>query len=169
MGDPAFRAEFSRWTGRASDQPDGVPADAGTPTEPYDSWVLRDYTGATGPARPPGKDFEAEPLIAVLTTHLIGAAADLQAGQALQRVLLTATADGLTTSFLSHIVEVPQTREELRRLISGTRPPQAVLRIGRGWPVPPTARRDPVDLIALGERGQPSQTSGRRPARGMPR
>jgi hypothetical protein len=43
---------------------------------------------------------------------------------------------------------VPQTREELRRLISATNPPQAVLRIGRGWPVAPTARRDAPDLVA---------------------
>lgn len=148
MGDAAFRAEFTRWTGRADDQIDGVPATAGTPAEPQDRWVLRDYTGGNRPVRPPGKDFETEPLIAVLTTHLSGPAADVQAGQALQRVLLTATADGLATSFLSHVVEVPQAREELRRLIAGTRPPQAVLRIGHGWPVPPTGRRAPADLIA---------------------
>jgi hypothetical protein len=148
MADPAFRAEFTRWTGRADDLADGVPATAGTPAEPQDRWVLRDYTGGIRSGRVAGKDFETEPLIAVLTSHLTGPAADIQAGQALQRVLLTATADGLATSFLSHVVEVPQAREELRRLISGTRPPQAVLRIGRGWPVPPTGRRAPTDLIA---------------------
>jgi nitroreductase len=147
MADPAFCAEFARWTGRADDHADGVPAAAGTPAEPQDRWVLRDYTGGIRPARPPGKDFEPEPLIAVLTSHLRGPAADVQAGQALQRVLLTATADGLSTSFLSHVVEVPQAREEVRRLIAGTRPPQAVLRIGHGWPVPPTGRRAPADLI----------------------
>ena len=148
MNDPAFRAEFARWTGRTDDQDDGVPAAAGSPAEPQDRWVLRDYTGGTRPGRVPGKDFETEPLIAVLTAHLIGPPAEIQAGQALQRVLLTATADGLATSFLSHVVEVPQAREELRRLISGTRPPQVVLRIGRGWPVPPTGRRAPEDMIA---------------------
>jgi hypothetical protein len=148
MADPAFRDEFARWTGRAGDDADGVPAGAGTPGATQDRWVLRDFTGGTAPDRLPGKDFEPEPIVAVLTSHLSGPAADVQAGQALQRVLLTATADGLATSFLSHVVEVPQTREELRRLISGVMPPQAVLRIGRGWPVPPTARRDPADLIA---------------------
>jgi hypothetical protein len=148
MDDPAFRAEFERWTGRTDGQVDGVPVTAGSTAEPQDKWVLRDYTGGTRPERVPGKDFETEPLIAVLATHLTGPDAEIQAGQALQRVLLTATADGLTTSFLSHVVEVPQAREELRRLISGTRPPQAVLRIGRGWPVPPTGRRPPADLIA---------------------
>ena len=71
----------------------------------------------------------------------------MQVGQALQRVLLTATAAGLATSFLSQVVEVPQTREELRRLIGGTRPPQAVLRIGHGWPVAATPRREAGDLL----------------------
>jgi len=145
--DPAFRAEFERWTGRTDGQIDGVPVTSGSPAEPQDRWVLRDYTGGARPGRVPGKDFETEPLIAVLATHLTGPAAEIQAGQALQRVLLAATAQGLATSFLSHVVEVPQAREELRRLISGTRPPQAVLRIGRGWPVPPTGRRSPADLI----------------------
>ncbi|TQM36909.1 hypothetical protein FB388_4098 [Pseudonocardia cypriaca] len=147
MADAAFRGEFARWTGRTDGQADGVPAIAGTPAEPQDRWVLRDYTGGNRPARQPGKDFEPEPLIAVLTTHFSGPAAEVQAGQALQRVLLTATAEGLATSFLSHVVEVPQAREEVRRLIAGTRPPQAVLRIGHGWAVPPTSRRAPADLI----------------------
>jgi nitroreductase len=151
--DPAFRAEFARWTGRPDDGSDGVPAAAGTPGEPQDPWVLRDYTGGGRPPRAEGKDFETEPLIAVLTTHASGPPADVQAGQALQRILLSATAEGLAVSFLSHIVEVPRAREELRRLISGTRPPQAVLRVGRGWPVPPTRRRDPVDLIAADHAG----------------
>jgi hypothetical protein len=71
----------------------------------------------------------------------------VHAGQALQRVLLTATGEGLATSLLSHIVEVPQVRDELQHLIGATQAPQAVLRIGRGWPVPPAGRRDPTDLI----------------------
>ena len=66
----------------------------------------------------------------------------------LQRVLLKATAAGLATASLSQVVEVPQTREELRRLIGGTRPPQAVLRIGHGWPVAATPRRKSADLLA---------------------
>ena len=54
---------------------------------------------------------------------------------------------GLSVSFLSQIVEVAAAREELRRLVSGTRPPLAVLRIGRGYPVPATPRRDVADLL----------------------
>ena len=149
--DPDFRAELAAWSTRPTEQRDGVSAEAGGPTpEPYDRWVMRDFTGGTGRPRVPGKDFEEEPLIAVLTSHLSGTTAEVQVGQALQRVLLTATASGLATSFLSQVVEVPQTREELRRLIGGTRPPQAVLRFGHGWPVVASPRRESEDLLAPG-------------------
>jgi hypothetical protein len=65
----------------------------------------------------------------------------------MQHVLLTATAEGLATSFLSHVVEVPLAREELRRLVGATRPPQVVLRIGHGWPTGGTPRRSAADLV----------------------
>jgi hypothetical protein len=148
MSDPLFRAELERWTSRPPSDASGVPPTAsGPPPEPQDRWVLRDYTGGVSRPRVAGKDFEADPLIAVLTTHLAGPDAEIQAGQAMQRVLLTATAEGLATSFLSHVVEVPQARDELRRLIGATQPPQVVLRIGRGWPVPATPRRSSADLL----------------------
>lgn len=146
--DPAFRAEFTNWVAVAPEHPDGVPTHAGgTLPEPQDNWVLRDFTSGTGPNRIRGKDFEPQPVIAVLSSHLSGPSAEVQVGQALQRVLLTATTNGLATSLLSHIVEVPHTREELRRLIGGARPPQAVLRIGHGWPVPEVPRRAVEDLL----------------------
>ncbi|WP_214403689.1 nitroreductase [Pseudonocardia lacus] len=113
-----------------------------------DRWALRGVSGAD-----PADGRESEPLIAVLTAHLSGHSADVQAGQALQKVLLTATAEGLSASFLSQVVEVPQTRERLRRLVHGIRAPHAVLRIGRGWPVPATPRRPVADLLAAGPDG----------------
>jgi nitroreductase len=146
--DPAFRAELAAWTAAAPGRRDGVPAQAGgARPEVQDVWVLRDFTAGTGVDRVPGKDFEREPVIAVLSSHLSGPTAEIQVGQALERVLLTASTNGLATSFLSHVVEVPHAREELRRLISGSRPPQAVLRIGHGWPVGTTPRRDVGDLL----------------------
>jgi nitroreductase len=146
MSDPQFRAELQHWLTDTGDS--GVPATAAGPLpEPQDQWVLRDFTGGNVPPRVPGKDFETEPLIGVLTPYLSGAEGEIQAGQAMQRVLLTATAGGLATSFLSHLVEVPPAREQLRRLIGATQPPQVVLRIGHGWPVPTTPRRNAADLL----------------------
>ncbi|MBW0117795.1 Acg family FMN-binding oxidoreductase [Pseudonocardia abyssalis] len=156
LADPAFTAELRSWTGTGPDRRDGVPAGAGGPRPaPQDRWVLRDFGAGTAPDRVPGKDFEHDPLIAVLTSHLTGRRAEVQTGRALQRLLLAATADGLAASFLSQIVEVPGPRDQLRRLIGATRPPQVVLRIGRGWPVSATPRLAVADLIM----GEPSHRS----------
>lgn len=145
MADPAFVSELQAWTGRSEDRADGVPARAGGPLPPPNStWVLRDFSGG-GAA--PGHTYEADPVIGVLSAHDDGPREEVRAGEALQRVLLTATVHGLAVSFLSQLVEVPEARSSLQRLVSGTKPPQVVLRIGHGWPVPRTPRRDPLDLI----------------------
>lgn len=147
MSDPAYVAELAAWTGRSGTS-DGVPVSAaGARPEAHDPWVLRDFSAGAAVTRVPGKDFEEDPLIAVLGSHLGGRTGEVHAGQALQRVLLTATSEGLSVSMLSQIVEVPATRERLRNLIGGTQPPQAVLRVGRGWPVVPTPRRKVEDLV----------------------
>lgn len=160
LADPEFRAELQRWTGVDADRTDGVPAGAGGPAPlRTDGWIHRDFTGGTAAPLASGLTYEHEPLVAVLTTHLAGPMADVQAGQALQRVLLTATADGLAVSPLSQVVEVMETREQLRHLIRSTRAPHAVLRIGRGWPVSGAPRRPLVDLL------DPSGTSDPEPAR----
>jgi hypothetical protein len=65
----------------------------------------------------------------------------VQAGQALERMLLTATSLGLAASFLSPIVEVPSVREDLRRMLGVSIEPQAVLRFGVGADIPSTPRR----------------------------
>ena len=83
----------------------------------------------------------------MISPFTFGTSADITAGQAMQVVLLTATVEGLAASFLSHLVEVEQTREQLRRLIRASHNPQVVLRIGRGWPVPSTPRRAVTDLL----------------------
>jgi hypothetical protein len=125
-----------------------VPVSAGGPLPaPQDRWVLRDFTAGTGRDRVPGKDFEYEPLIAVLTATLSGGLGDVQAGEALQRVLLTATAEGLAVSFLSQLVEVPDVRDAVQRLIGALRTPAVVLRIGYGWPTTRTPRRAVPDLL----------------------
>ncbi|MCW0216268.1 MAG: nitroreductase [Pseudonocardia sp.] len=144
--DPDFLAEITAWTGREPGRRDGVPASAGGPQPlPNEAWVMRDYTAGTGRVGGPG--FEADPLIGVLSVHADGPREDIRAGEALERILLTATVHGLSVSFLSQLVEVPDIRTRMRRLISGTRPPLAVLRIGHGWPIAATPRLDAGDLV----------------------
>ena len=148
--DTEFLTEFAMWTGRDGQSFDGVPIrSAGPLPEPQDEWVLRDFSAGTGQRRIPGKDFEPEPLIAVVGSFQDTPPAQLQAGQAMQRVLLTATVHGLSASFLSQVVEVEETRAELRKLLGGGLWPQTVLRIGHGTPVPATPRRSLEDVMEL--------------------
>ncbi|MFC5137311.1 Acg family FMN-binding oxidoreductase [Actinomycetospora rhizophila] len=123
--DPAWRAEQEAWTGRGEGALDGVPA-AGPRPPRDDPWRVRDLTGGAGdPDRP-----DRHAAIGVLATAHDLPLAHLQAGQALQRVLLTATVHGLGASFVAPPVEVPSTRAALRVLLGGALWPQAVLRLG---------------------------------------
>jgi len=148
LADPEFQAEWAYWTGRTDHAPDGVHVRSSGPApEPQDKWAVRDFGGGRARERVTGKDFEPDPLIAVVGSFSDGVPSWLQAGQAMQRVLLTATAAGLTASFISQVTEVPAIRRDLRTLIGGAVWPQTVLRIGYGSPVPPTPRRDIDDVL----------------------
>ncbi|MEV6899227.1 hypothetical protein [Amycolatopsis sp. NPDC051372] len=82
-------------------------------------------------------DFAAAPgrlLVAVGSLHDTPLA-QLQAGQAVQRVLLTAAAAGLSAAHWSDTL-TPARRRDLRRLLGGGMWPQTLLRLGHGAPVP---------------------------------
>ncbi|MET9232255.1 nitroreductase family protein [Lentzea sp. NPDC003310] len=145
LDDEAVQAELAAFTGHRPDAADGVPAgSAGVRPEMQDEWVFRDFQG---PERHPGKDYESDPLVVVLCSFYDGPLGDLQAGQALQRVLLTATTFGLSASFMSQPIEVKRVREDLRRALGGSLVPQTVLRVGFSTPVPATPRRAVAELL----------------------
>jgi hypothetical protein len=142
--DPRYQAELSGWV-HAAAGPDGIPVAAGGPRpEPQDLLPRRAFSDRP---RAVGRDFEPEPLVAVL-----GSAADrpidqIMAGQALQRLLLTATDAGLTSSMMSQPIEVPAARDQLRRSLSRSGAPQLTLRIGYGDPGPSTGRRELDEVL----------------------
>ncbi|WP_290059513.1 Acg family FMN-binding oxidoreductase [Amycolatopsis solani] len=142
LADPAFLAEWRHWTARGPDSRDGVPEyAAGRPPSADGGWVLRDFG-----TRHRNRADHAEPLVVVLGSFDDTRVDRIRAGQAMQRVLLTATAAGLDASFISQPVEVPSIRAELRRLLGGGLWPQIVLRLGRGTPTPWTPRRALEDV-----------------------
>jgi nitroreductase len=144
--DPAYRAEQAEWV-RAAPAPDGVPTVAGGPSgEPQDVLPARGFGGRN---RAPGRDFEPEPLVAVLGSAGNTATDQVLAGQALQRLLLTATDAGLSASMLSQPIEVPGAREALRLSLGRFGPPQMVMRIGYGQPGWPTPRRSVDEVLDL--------------------
>ena len=105
------------------------PRAGGPPPEPHDFLSRRDFGGA---ALKPGREFERDPLVAVLGSRGDLPQDDLVAGQALQRVLLTATRAGLVTSLISQPIEVPAVREELRVGLRRFGSPKMLLRTGYG-------------------------------------
>jgi nitroreductase len=142
--DPAYSRELLDWT-RAEPAADGVPTYAGGPSpEPHDLLPARPFGDRP---RRPGRDFEPEPLVAVLGSAGDTPTDQLSAGQALQRVLLTATRESLAVSPLSQPIEVPAAREQLRLALGRFGVPQMVLRIGYGAPGTPTPRRGPTDVV----------------------
>ncbi len=143
VGDPAFLAEWRYWTARAPGARDGVPEyAAGAMPSNNGGWVLRDFGSL-----PRDRTDHSEPLVVVIGSFDDTPVDRVQAGQAMQRVLLTATVAGLDASFISQPVEVPAVRAELRRLLGGGLWPQIVLRLGRGTPVPWTPRRSLDDVM----------------------
>ncbi|WP_410600911.1 Acg family FMN-binding oxidoreductase [Amycolatopsis sp. lyj-90] len=140
LADPAFHAELGRWTGLGASTRDGVPAYAteGAPTD--ESWLLEEF-GATHTGTRP------DPLVVVIGSLTDGRLDRLQAGQALQRVLLTATGAGVDASFISPPILVRAARAELRRLLGCGVWPQVLLRVGYGSPLPWTPRRPLEDVL----------------------
>ncbi|MEV4143791.1 nitroreductase family protein [Amycolatopsis sp. NPDC049691] len=143
--DPAFRAEAAYWTHREADSPDGVPKIAsGPPPHGHGVVSLRaSHENEDLPAR----EYEQEPLLGAVLTRDRGPHAEVRAGMAMQRVLLTATAEGLATSFLSQPFETPHTRASLDRLFAGIGQPHTLLRIGYGYPTRLTSRRPVEDVL----------------------
>jgi hypothetical protein len=142
--DVTYQSEMAGWT-HIDLAPDGVPVPAGAHTaEPQDLLPQRSFTEHR---RAPGRDYEAEPLIGVLGVPGDGKTDQIVAGQALQKVLLTATDAGLAASMLSQPIEVPAARDQLRRSLRRAGIPQIALRIGYGQPGTAAPRRDLADVL----------------------
>jgi len=142
--DTRYQSEMTGWT-HLDTAPDGIPAMAGAPIpEPQDLLPQRPFTDHR---RAPGRDYEPEPLIGILGTPGNTNTDQLTAGQALQKVLLTATDTGLAASMLSQPIEVPTARDQLRRSLGRTGIPQLAIRLGYGQPGHPTPRRDLDDVL----------------------
>jgi hypothetical protein len=106
---------------------------------------------APGPGGGDDLDVEPDRLVVVIGSLHDTALARLQAGQAMQRVLLTATAAGLSASLSSQAMAVPATRRELRQLLGGGLWPQIMLRLGHGTAVLPLTRTRLEDVVVSDE------------------
>lgn len=160
----AFRDEFSLWCrGVGDERRDGLPGASLGRGEIVSQIapMLRTFDLGSSRAARNEELAHGSPLLAALVTDdgteeaTAGREAPwLRAGQALARVLLTATGNGVGASFLNQAVEVEASRLRLTRLlekIEGPKAsPQIVLRFGRpSRALPPPTPRRPVEEILV--------------------
>lgn len=155
-----FRVELDRWVGRgATAEGVGIPlVNVGTAlaTGPLGEFPLRDFDGDRGALTLPIAPAEAHPGIAVLCTLDDRRADWLRAGQALHRMLLSASAVGVVASFVNQPLEIPELRAQVRDELEPDGYPQVILRLGRpAEPLPPPTPRRPVRDVLLPPAGVP--------------
>ena len=155
--------ELARWTpAPGSGCRDGVPATSyparAEHTQPY--FPGRDFARGHGwgmPPLSPATSHRAAGVAGLLTTTADRPADWVNAGQALQRMLLTASTCGAAVALHSQPLELPWLREFIRTQLSDGACPHLVLRIGLVTQVAVSVRRDPDDVLFLigGDRAGP--------------
>jgi hypothetical protein len=141
QGDPAYLAELESWVRTDPAAVDGVPVGAVPSGDPHDrpsNWTIRDFVVGTREhdgSRPVGDPDAPPPEVERPTVVLMGTDGDdrhawLQAGRALGRVLLHATAAGAAASPLTQALDWPATRARMRGRLSLVGHPQMLLRMG---------------------------------------
>jgi nitroreductase len=150
--DPGRSEELEHWTrigADSADAADGIPEYAFGPRKRDGRAPVRDFAGR----RPvPGRGaaaFEHTPHLVLLGTPGDRPADWLKAGQALERVLLLATVNGLSTSLTSHALEWPDLRRFVRDPQTAMGSVQMVLRLGYGPEAPGTPRRPVEDVLDI--------------------
>ncbi|MGX1881589.1 Acg family FMN-binding oxidoreductase [Streptomyces sp. NPDC055287] len=146
---PDVQEEIARWTrtDAGDTSADGIPNYALGPRPHEGRAVVRDFAGGEPIDGRETATFEKAPCLAALGTQRDGRADWLHAGQALERVLLRATLDGIATSLSSHALEWPELRWAVRDPLSAMGHAQMLLRLGYGPAAPATPRRPVSDVL----------------------
>ncbi|MGW7681595.1 Acg family FMN-binding oxidoreductase [Kribbella sp. NPDC054772] len=147
--DTARTAERRQWVG-GDRETDGVPSSALGSRIAGGDPLKRELAATEGDAERPVATFEREPQLAVLATRYDGPIEWLRAGQALEHVLLEATARRVATSLLNQAIEHEELRLQINDPLGPWQRPQAVIRFGYGSAVPATPRRAIGDVL-IGE------------------
>jgi nitroreductase len=163
QSDPAYVAELQHWLRTDPAAVDGVPVEAVPSGDPHarpSNWLIRDFVVGRREQQPflPAGDPDAPPPeVERPTAILMGTDGDgrydwLQAGRALGRVLLHATAAGLAASPLTQALDWPATRTRLQSRLSLVGHPQMLLRMGYPQDAPTgvvSGRRPVEDVLSF--------------------
>jgi hypothetical protein len=147
-------AELARWApGPGSARADGVPSVSyparAEHTDP--DFPGRDFAHGHGWGLPPlsaASRFRSAGVAALLTTADDRPADWIKGGQALQRILLTASTCGVATALHTQPLELGWLRESIRTELSDGAYPQLILRFGAVIQVAASVRRRPEDVLS---------------------
>ncbi|WP_405876459.1 MULTISPECIES: Acg family FMN-binding oxidoreductase [unclassified Streptomyces] len=144
--------ESRRWVHRDPDDQAGagLPRTALGPQDARERVPMRDFTAERHLERLPAQDFETAPVIALLRTEHDRRTDWLRAGEALEHVLLVATALGLRASLLHQPMEWSDLRRSLSPDPDHTGHAQMLIRMGYGPEGPATPRRAPHSVSDTG-------------------
>jgi nitroreductase len=150
--DPRYRAELARWlVPRTSLRRDGIPFSekeygSGRPFAKW--WAMRASDLGERFAEVERTRIRDAPLVIALATEADEPLDWLDAGQALEAVLLRATALGLSASFLNQVLEHAELAVAIDQLVDTDLNVQMLLRLG--WAPPPETpapRRELYELL----------------------
>jgi hypothetical protein len=150
--DPRFRRELASWI-HSSRSSDGMPAlSQGIPalsdfTTKIAALTIRTFDVGNGVAAAHEQLARGSPLLVAISTFMDNNEAWLTAGQGLQRLLLLASKDGYSASYLNQVIEVSELRGRLASELQMTGYPQLLVRIGRGSAAPHSPRRPIADVL----------------------
>jgi nitroreductase len=149
-------AELARWApAPGSTRADGVPPDSypARPEHTDPDFPGRDFAHGHGWGLPPlatASWHRSAGVAALLTTTHDRPLDWINAGQALQRILLTAAASGAAAALHTQPLEFAQLRESIRTRLSDGAYPQVVLRFGTVTQAADSVRRPPDDVLSTG-------------------
>lgn len=150
MGSVAFRQEIAGWIRPSfTTEKDGLTADAvGIPPlfGPTSPWFIRHFDFGFAVSDRSYRLSASAPALAVIEAA-DDPASLVEAGELLERLLLTLTSLDLQYSLLNQPIQVPGLRLHLRRLLRSRLEPQILLRIGYGEPVRRAAPRRAIDDV----------------------
>jgi len=146
---PAYRAELRGWTTDDPHRRDGVPASAVPHVDgsAADDLPIRDFDSHGTGWLPTRTDSSMRQCLLLLATTDESPLGWLRAGEALERIWLTATDHGYALSLLTQVVEVPRTRQQLRAELGLTGHPLILLRVGTAPKTPTSQRRPLTELL----------------------
>ena len=150
MSRTSVRAELADWIrGSESDSDDGICVDGLGIPAPLDrlaGWVTRRFD-LGGVQASHDRQMIANAAALILITANDDRVSLVKAGEIVERLLLTATLNGLQYSFFNYAIEDPELRQEIRQLAGTVERPQLLLRVGYAKPVDRAMPRRPVESV----------------------